>query len=360
MSLRVVHIVSSLKVGGMEHFVVRLASRQQAAGLCASVLALQGGPLGEEAASLGIETVILGGRSRVLRVFKAISALRRLNPDIVHGHNATSLQYALLAKRFTRAKVVITCHGRGKADHREPAPDLWARVDRVVCVSEAVAREAPSAVPKERLCVIRNGVDTAAPTQGPEAVRRALGLGTEFIAVIVARIDALKGHETLLRAWADILRAHPSAVLLVVGDGHERQAMEKLAADLGIAPAGEGTGGVRFLGFRSDVADLLAAVDLFVLPSLSEGLPLSILEAMTHGLPIVATDVGGIPELITDGVEGLLVTPKDAPGLARAIGRMAASGELRSMLGNKGRQRAKSDFSFEEMLRRYDAVYRAL
>ena len=363
MSLRIVHIVSSLKVGGMEHFVVRLAAGQRASGLCPSVLALQGGPLREEAARLGVETDVLGGRNRVLRAFKAVAALRRLCPDIVHGHNATSLQYSLLAKRFTRAKVVITCHGRGKADHREPAPELWARVDRVVCVSEAVARDAPTAVPEDRLCVVRNGVDAAAPTLSREAARSTLGLGAEFTAIIVARIDRLKGHETLLRAWADVLRAHPSAVLLIVGDGSERQAMEQLAVELGItgrrATIGK-EGGVRFLGFRSDVADLLAAADLFVLPSLSEGLPLSILEAMSHGLPIVATDVGGIPELITEGIEGLLVRPKDGAGLAWAIGRIAASEQLRDTLGSNGRRRVKSEFSFDEMRRQYDAIYRAL
>ena len=364
MSLRVVHIVSSLKVGGMEHFVVRLASRQQAAGLCVSVLAQQGGPLREEAARLQVETDELGGRSRILRVLKAIATLRRLRPDIVHGHNATSLQYSLLAQRCTGAKVVITCHGRGKVDYREPAPGLWARVDRVVCVSEAVAREGPPAVLAERLCVIRNGVDAAHPARSREAVRNALGLGAEFTAIIVARIDHLKGHETLLRAWAGVLRTNPSLKLLIVGDGSERQAMEQLAADLDITPPctpiSGGKGGVRFLGFRSDVSDLLAAADLFILPSLSEGLPLSILEAMSHGLPIVATDVGGIPELITEENEGLLVRPKDAAGLAGAIARMAASAQLRETLGRNARRRVVAEFSFETMLRQYDAVYRSL
>lgn len=316
-------------------------------------MAMQGGPLREEAARLGLPAVELGGRSKVLRVLKAIVTLRRLRPDIVHGHNATSLQYALLARRCTSAKIVITCHGRGKADYKEPGPEVWSQVDRVVCVSDAVAR-ATEGVPPERLCVVRNGVDATPPSRTRAAVRQELRLGDSFTGIIVARIDHLKGHDTLLRAWADLRRSDDTATLLIVGDGAERAAMEGLATDLGINSA------VRFLGFRSDVTDLLGAADVFLLPSLTEGLPLSILEAMAHGLPTVASHVGGIPELVTDGREGLLVPPKDVPALAAAIGRMAFDAAARQAFAENARERARTEFSFGAMLRQYEAVYCAL
>ena len=353
MSLRIVHVVSSLNVGGMEHFVVRLAARQQTEGHRVSVVAMQGGPLREEAARLKLVAYELGGRSKVWRVLKAIGVFRWLRPDVVHGHNATSLQYALLARRCTRAKIVITCHGRGKADYKEPGPELWGQVDRVVCVSDAVAR-ATEDVPADRICVVRNGVDASMSARSREEVRRELRLGDAFTAIIVARIDHLKGHDTLLRAWADVHRTDPEATLLIVGDGAERAAMERLAAEAGVAAA------VRFLGFRSDVIELLGAADLFLLPSLTEGLPLSILEAMAHGLPIVATHVGGIPELVTEEREGLLVPPKDVAALAAAIGRMAFDAEARGRFARQARERAINEFSFDAMLRQYEDVYCAL
>ena len=338
----------------MEQFVLRIAEGQKNTGHAASILAMQGGPLREEAVRLGVPLFELGGTSKILRVLKAVVALRRLRPGIVHGHNDTSLHYALLAKRITGAAVVMTCHGRGKADHREPSPAEWARVDRVVCVSDAVAQDSPPAVPKERLSVIRNGIECPGASPGRDNVHRSLGIGDGFTAIIVARIDHLKGHNTLLRAWADVARTVTGATLLVVGDGVERAQMERLSADLGIG------GAVRFLGFRADVGDLLGACDLFVLPSLSEGLPLSILEAMAHGLPTVATRVGGIPELITDGRHGLLVAPNDAPGLAAAILRMAQNPVLRREMADLAQQRVRDEFSFEAMLCQYDALYRTL
>lgn len=354
MSLRVVHIVSSMNVGGMEQFVVRLAGRQLGTGICASIIALQGGPLHTAAVAGGVPTLVLGGRSRAVRILKAIAALCRLNPDLVHGHNATSLHYALLAQRCTRAKIVVTHHGRGKSDYREPAPESWRRVDSVVCVSAAAATDAPAGVPRERLSVIRNGVDPACQARPREETRQALGLEDGFTALIVARIDHLKGHDTLLRAWASLPNAGRLRTLLVVGDGAERSAIERLAAELGISAS------VRFLGFRSDVNDLLAACDLFVLPSRSEGLPLSILEAMTHRLPIAATRVGGIPEIVTDGQEGLLVPPGDPMALSAAISRLETNDELRREMGSNALRRAESEFSFDAMVSQYDALYHAL
>lgn len=354
MSLRVVHIVSSLMVGGMEQFAIRLAASQQADGLCVSIVALQGGPLAETAARLGVETCILGGRSRAIRVVKAAALFRRLRPVIVHGHNATSLQYATLARRCTGARIVVTCHGRGKADYREPPARLWKTVDRVVCVSGAVARELPAAVPPERVSVVRNGVETAAPARDRVAVRSELALGDAVTAIIVARIDGMKGHDTLLEAWRSVSTAAPQALLLVAGDGAERPAMEALARRLGVADS------VRFLGFRPDVPDLLAASDIFVLPSLSEGLPLSVLEAMAAGLPVVASDVGGVPEVVEREQTGILISSRDAAALGAAIARMAGSPKLRSAMGSAGRQRAQAEFSFDAMRRRYGRIYAEL
>ena len=354
--LRIVHVVSSLHVGGMEHFVVRIAARQKQAGHCVSVLALQsGGPLRREAMERGLNVVELGGKSRALRVLRGMAFLARKRPDIVHGHNPSSLQYAILSKRCSQAKFVLTCHGRGKADTREPTAAEWRQTDAIAAVSEAVAGDMRRSVPPERLTVIRNGIE--APPQGRSraSIRTELGLNGSFMGIIVARIDHLKGHDTLLHACAQLRHEGIPLTLLIVGDGTERENRMRLSKELGFSPEQ-----VRFLGFRSDVSALLAASDFFVLPSLTEGLPLSILEAMSHGLPIVATNVGGIPELVRHESDGLLVPPQDPDALAKAIGRLAGSHQLCSEMGSNGRQRVREEFSFEAMLRNYETLYLSL
>lgn len=350
---RIVHVVSSLQVGGLEHFVIRMAAGQIAAGHHVSILALRsGGPLARTAAEHGVPIRQLTASGRLGRVLQAVVAFAATRPEIVHGHNATTIQYSLIARRCTRAKIVLTAHGRGKSDHRAPTSAEWRGLDAVAAVSEAVADEVRALVLPARLSVIRNGIEPGAPTKSRAEVRAELGMNDTPAAIIVARIDHLKGHRTLLEAWSRLPLPRP--ILLIVGDGAERGAMEALSADLQLQQC------VRFLGFRSDVADLLAAVDLFLLPSLTEGLPLSILEAMSHGLPIVATRVGGIPELVTDGVHGALVPPEDAAPLAAAVARLMADSALRTACGEAGRQHVAANFSFAQMLNRYNALYESL
>jgi len=176
------------------------------------------------------------------------------------------------------------------------------------------------------------------------------------VCTIVARVDGLKGHADLLRAWAGLSpECAANTVLLIVGDGQERAAMERLAASLNLD-----TASVRFLGFRSDVPDLLGASDVLLLPSLTEGLPLSVLEGMSHRLPIVATAVGGIPELVSDGTHGLLVPVGDPPTLAAAIERLACDGRLRESMGAAGLHRVESEFAFDAMALKYEDLYRSI
>jgi glycosyltransferase involved in cell wall biosynthesis len=141
--------------------------------------------------------------------------------------------------------------------------------------------------------------------------------------------------------------------LLIAGDGEERDRLRSRARNLGLDPAR-----IRFLGHRDDVPDLLGACDLFVLPSHTEGLPLSVLEAMSHGLPVVATAVGGVPEALGD--TGLLAPARDAGALAERMERLARAPELRRRLGDAARRRALEEFSFASMAARYEALYRAL
>jgi glycosyltransferase involved in cell wall biosynthesis len=354
-ALRVVHTVSSLKVGGMEHFVLRIADAMGRNGHQTSIVALQGGALVDEARKLGLRVVVLGGGSKVLRALRGAFAFARLRPDIINAHNETSLHYAALGKRVSGAKVVLTNHGQGMTSYRDPADGEWHATDSIVTVSDAVAQRMDTARLGHKITTIYNGVTFSPAIRSRAQVRKELGIPeNRVVGIIVARMDNLKGHDTLIRAAAVLRQRAATApvTLLIAGDGAERANRESLAKELGLSEKD-----VRFLGFRSDVPDLLAASDFFTLPSLTEGLPLSILEAMTHRLPTVATPVGGIPELITDGTHGLLTPVNDADALAAAVATLASNPVLRQTLGEAAAERARGEFSFEQMTRRYEALY---
>jgi L-malate glycosyltransferase len=354
--MKIVHVVSSLQVGGMEHFVVRMAAAQCRAGHQASIFALKDGALTEEASRSGVPVTLLRGGSKVTRTLHAARVFGALRPDIIHAHNQTSLHYAVLGKRLCRAPVLMTNHGQGLGSARTPGPSEWAGTDAVVAVSNAVADRMDRQLLGGKLRTIYNGVEFSLPGRDRPATRAELGISeTRVIATIVARLDHLKGHENLINALAALQPKNLPLTVLVAGDGAKRAEREEQAAALGLTAEQ-----IRFLGFRSDIPDLLAASDIFVLPSLTEGLPLSVLEAMSHGLPTVATTVGGIPELVTHEVHGLLVPSQAEAALAEALETLTRSADKRAMFGAAAKQKTLTEFSYGKMMAEYEALYNAL
>jgi glycosyltransferase involved in cell wall biosynthesis len=353
--LRVVHVVSSLNVGGMEHFVLRIAAAQRRLGHEATVLALHGGPLAEQARKEGVPVRVLTGRNALARVLETVAYLGGQRPRVIHPHNPSSLHYALVGKSVSGAKLVLTYHGRGLREARTPHAGEWCRTDAVVSVSHGAVEQLPVAVPASRVTVIRNGVLHTPPSADRKQLRSKLGLGAGPVGVMVARMDGLKGHDTLVRAVANVRDSGRAVTVLLAGDGAERPRIEGLARELDLGPEW-----LRFLGFRTDVPDLLTAADFFLLPSVTEGLPLSMLEAMTHGLPVLATPVGGIPEVIRDSEHGYLVPVHGHAELAAAMARLVDDPGLLLALGQRARCRAMEEFSFERMTREYLELYQRL
>lgn len=337
----------------MEQFVLRLAAEQRRLGHEASVLAFSGGPLLERARQEEVPVRLLRGAGKLGRVLDTAGFLRRVRPEVLHPHNPSSLHFAVVGKLAARGRLVLTYHGRGARDARTPGSGEWRQADAVVSVSEGALAQVPEAVPRSRLRVIRNGVAAPRPSKSREEVRRELGLGDRPTGIIVARVDGQKGHETILRALQRLPQSPP--IILVAGDGAERPRLQALAGKLGLSEAQ-----VRFLGFRADIPELLASADFFLLPSVTEGLPLSLLEAMSLGLPAIATPVGGIPEVVRNESEGLLVPVNDADALAAAIRRLTQDPPLARALGRRARDRALQEFSFERMTRSYLDLYREL
>lgn len=364
--LRIVHTVSSLQGGGMEHFVLRLVETQRRQGHDASILSLRPGPLEDIARERGLPTVVLQG-NKIERIARAGLAFGKARPQIIHAHNPTSLHYANVGKLITRARLVYTDHAQTRGIVRVPAHYEWRQCDAVVGCSQDTADRCGAVGIVKEIFVIHNGIDITPARRTRAEVRAELGLGDEYVGIMPAAFHRVKGHDVLLRALA-ILRdedldltatADPDVAppagrvrVLVAGDGDERDRIHGLAKELGLGPEW-----VTFLGFRKDVPDLLAGMDFFVLPSRMEGLPLSILEAMARGLPVVVTPVGGVPEVVKNGEHGEVVPVDDPRALAEAMGRLANDPALGRRMGESGKARVELGFSFDHMARKYEDLY---
>ncbi|MCS6922926.1 MAG: glycosyltransferase, partial [Fimbriimonadales bacterium] len=184
--------------------------------------------------------------------------------------------------------------------------------------------------------------------------RRREGIQEDALLIVhIGRFTKQKNHEMLIRAFAQ-LRPPASARLLLVGEGELQPQMEQLVRDLGLAEQ------IRFLGVRSDIPELLNASDIFVLPSRWEGNPMSVMEAMAAGLPVVATAVGGVPELVENGASGLLVPSDDVAALAQALQTLVDNPSLRATMGHKARQVAQERFDARAMTRAYESLYESI
>ncbi len=285
--------------------------------------------------------------------------LRGRGVDVLHSHEFTMGVYGAAAGALIGRPQILTMHGgtRWAGARRRRIALRWAarRSSRLVAVSESTARflEEHLDLPEGAVLTVVNGVPERKGSAEP--VRRELHLGEdERLVLSVGNLYPVKGHDVLVRAAAELARRRPELRwrVAVAGRGEEEDELQSLAAELGIA------GRLELLGYRADVADLLAAADVFVLPSRSEGLPLALLEAMFAGLPIVASNVGGIPEVVEDGEEALLVPVEDAGALAGALERLLTDVELARDLSDRARRRARKDYSVSAMAGRYVQLYR--
>src|SRR6185437_3180256 len=259
--------------------------------------------------------------------------------------------------------VVGTVHSsriRSEED-RDLLRRLTPRMDHLIAVSRAIVRkledEGRVGAP---ISLIYNGVDLArysALSACPTLLKEYGIAGGDPIVGVVARLEPEKGHPTLLEAWPAVLGAAPNAHLLVVGEGSQRDLLQAQAGSLGLLEAGSSAAPVIFTGRRDDVPAVTAALDVAVLPSYREAQGLSILEAMALSRPVVASAVGGIPEMIDDNRTGLLVPPRDAGALAAAIVRLLRDTDLATRIGNAGHDLVHERFCVEGMVRAVETIY---
>ena len=349
-------------VGGAEEMVLNLVRHLPARFEPAVCCIHEAGPIGEEIRRTGTPVTVLGltpGLRRPRDIFGIAGHLRGAQPQIVHTFLLTASLYGRFAAILARVPIVIGTEVN-IYEHKRPAHALAERLlmagtDRMVVSAESVRDFYMKQVHAEpsKIDVIYNAVDfTQAQATMPKAeMRKTLGLpGDARVAGIIARLTEQKGHRYLF----DALTSQPALAdvhLLVVGDGAQRDALVSDVDAKGLSSR------VHFLGARRDLGNLLAAMDLFVLPSLWEGLPLSMVLAMGAGLPIVATRVAGIPEVVDDGRTGLLVAPRDVDALGAALARLFGDPELRRRIGEDARAAVLPRFGVDRYVDSVAALY---
>jgi glycosyltransferase involved in cell wall biosynthesis len=286
--------------------------------------------------------------------------LQRARPSVFHAHLSWpfAAKYALAAAILARVPAIVMTvqlipDSRTRRTTAIQGRLIAARVGRCIAVSQDIARRLADGLHwrADKIEVIHNAVQTERFGRPAEpALRASLAGGDSPIVLSVARLDPQKGHDVLIRAVADT----PGVMLVLAGEGPERERLETLVSELGLRTR------VLFLGRRSDVPELLAVSDVFVLPSLFEGSSLAVLEAMAAMRPVVATAIGGTDELIVHGESGLLVPPADPRALATVLRRVLADRRLRTRLGQKARDRVEQRFSAAAMAERVAHVYEEL
>jgi glycosyltransferase involved in cell wall biosynthesis len=356
--IKVLQIVASLEVGGLESLVVDMARVARARDFASIICALDGGEtlLSRRATAHGVPVVFVnrgGGRRRPAVLASVASLVLREGVDVLHSHNATAHVLGAAAAALTRRPLVHTKHGnilpfqsfKAALIHRAAA----LATARIVAVSRLVERTVIEGyrVRSGKVTTILNGIDVGCYS------RRAVRPGAEVIGA-VGRLSREKDYPTMLNAFNAVLEKHASATLRIAGDGPVRAALEAEASRLGVA------GRARFLGLHGDIPRLLGELDLFVQSSVTEGISLTLLEAMSAGLPVVATDVGGNREVVVDGVTGFLVPARDASALAERICTLLGDPPLARRLGEAGQARVREMFSIERMVKEYHGVYRGV
>ena len=361
--MNVLQLISSRGHYGAENMVLHLCVSLRSLGcqVTAGIFENSLAPhleVAERIRSRGIPVELIRCRGRfdwgALRTIRNCLDARKI--DVLHTHGYKSNCYGYAANSADRP-LIATCHnwpGTTTPLRLYYRLDrlLLRRFDKVVAVSQKVSDSLRRArIAPEKISIIRNGVDVSSFPSGSEAYKADSGGGGKMRIGVVGRLVPEKGLRYFLLAAREIVETHPNTEVVVAGDGPQRPELESLVRDLGIAKQ------VIFLGVVDDMPRIYSSLDMVVMPSLDEGLPLVLLEALAAGKPVVATKVGGIPGLIIEGRTGLLVEPKDARALRDAVLRLMSDEALRKRISEDGKKMVRQEYSAHIMARNYLNAY---
>lgn len=369
--LHVVHAVLSLDVGGLERIVVSLVRAGVARGQRVTVVCVERpGQFAKEAEAAGGAVVSLDKPPGRLSEFvgRAAALLHDLRPNVIHTHQIGATWYLGPPARHLEIPVLHTEHGNHFARARSWTEAFKSRllyrqaggfVDRFCCVSSEIAASVSRwrTVPRRKVEVVPNGIDTGPPPgmTPPDKVRTTLGipLGAPVVGT-VGRLNEVKRQDLLVRAVAGLRGRFPDVRLLLVGDGLERANLGRLADALGVGER------VHFAGYQPCPEKFLRAMTVFALTSRTEGFPVSLLEAWAAGVPVVATAVGGIPDVVTDGVNARLVPSGQEAALIATLTDVLSDPVAAAALGRSGREEVSARYSLDRIAGEYERHYREL
>ena len=365
----IMHVAESSGWAGGEAYLLKLAATLDRSRFRLAVVVPEPGPLVTRLDALGVPTwqVPLTRRLVSVGALRGLIALfRRERPALVQSHGARSNVYTKLAGWFARVPVIVATVHNSLFDYEVSALRrrlyVWAEVatgplaDRIVAVSFSVAHDLIHryGLQAAKVVTIQNGIDSAAfaPQRPGASVLEELGLRADDRLIgVAARMTPQKGHAVLLQALGRLVPRFPRVRCLLIGDGPLEPSLRRQALELGLVPH------CLFTGARSDVADLLSVLEIVVLPSRSEGLPFTLLEAMALGKPVVATNVGGNVEVVKDGKTGLLTPPGDPNALADALAFLLDHPQEAIQMGEWGRIRVREHFSLDRMIHALEDLY---
>lgn len=359
---RILYGITKSNFGGAQRYVYEIALNSKKKGNEVAVLLGGEGILKEKLETAGIQVFSLSrlGRdisffSDIKSFFSILKVLYKWKPHVFHINSSKmGIIGALAGRMMFVPKVVFTAHGwafnENRPDYVKSALKLiyWIIIflcHKTICVSEGTKRAVSNwPLIKEKLVVIRNGIEEFEMLPR-ETARHELGVHEEdmLLVGVMAELHHVKGLDVLLRAWSGFLGEH-KAHLVLIGEGDERASLETLADNLKI------TNSVSFKGFIDNSRKMLRGLDIFVLPSRSEALSYVILEAGMAKLPVIATAVGGIPEIIEDGVTGISVSPEDEEMISLSLTLLAENVDLRKKLGNSLKEKVSIEFSLQKMV----------
>lgn len=353
-AMKIAHVVDSMEVGGAEVLVSQMCRLQREQGHAPEVYAVGAlGPLGERLIAEGFAVRANIGRHLPDAVRSFYRIFKAARPDVVHLHNPTPTVYAAAAARLAGVRrIVSTRHSLVAPPRRRVTEAKYAVAaafcDWVVGICEATAQNIRSihTVPARKIVRVYNG--TLPVPRVPQQDRPDKD---GFTLLFVGRLEPVKNHDLLLRSFQLALASMSSLRLWMVGDGSQRARLEKLAGELGVAAQ------VRFWGQQLEVAPYYSAADAFLMSSSSEGLPMSLLQAFSAGLPAIVTDVGGMAEVVEYADAGIRVSPAQPAEMARAILQMANNDAERARFARNAEEAFGRDFTLESMAKAYMELY---
>lgn len=360
--MKILHLTTHLNIGGISRYVTDLAKALKNRGHTVFV-ASSGGELEKVLSWKGIKHIYLDIRTKselspkVIRSFFALKRfLRKEKIDLIHAHTRVTQVVAALLSFYQKLPYVTTCHGFFERRLGRRIFDCWG--EKVVAISEPVRNQLIRhfRVDEKRAVLIHTGIELDRflqdiSQQEKAKCKRKWNLNESPVIGMIGRLSPVKGQDVLVRAAKKLLRDFSDIKILLVGNGPDRRRLRKLSTNLGLDK------NIIFAASVDDTTEVLPAIDIFVLPSIKEGLGLSLIEAMASRKPCVASKVGGIESLIEDGVNGVLVNPGDPDDLARAIKYILSNKDKVEAFKAEARKRVVDDFNINKMVSRIETMY---